>query len=226
MLLPDSPPPAPGKRLYLRIATASLRAALESLLSLWRYTLLPEPAPGILQLVEEGLVPGVEQGPVLWLGGTPARGARLALPLVMEELWQALEGYFHRPPRNHLRIDIELAAEVAVQGSVYPTRLVSLSDAGGRFLFAAELPLGQALELQVTTGETPMTLEGRVIYACPRRRQEVEIGLVFHPRHRREKELLRAFIVASFLERVRRRLAAAGMADGLSHFARGAAGGF
>lgn len=193
---------APEKRrIALRIGNRGLRAVLGAILREWRYQVVTD-GPCELILTDEGDHPSADEGPVLRLGAP----GFLAFPLSLEALWQALAFRFHVPPRRTLRIALPLDIGVRQGNRTEVCSLVSISSLGGRFGYPREVARGEELELRLQLGEAPLTIGARVIYAIPRREwrncPDFYVGVVFDRQEEKQK-ILRAFIVRSYLERVR-----------------------
>lgn len=219
----ETPPKAFEKRVCLRVRNASFGAVLAALLEEWRYTLLDDPSAANLVLAEEGVELPEASGTVLWL--TRSRYGernRLSLPLELEGLWADLENRFHRPPRSHIRITLELPVAVKVRGEEVAATVTSLSDLGARIEFPLELVQGETLQLDLSLNETSLALEGRVIYVIADGDLDgstrTRVGVIFDGLSSEQRGRLRAFVVRSYLERIRARLDGSVFRQGLAHF--------
>ena len=222
MLEASHPSPAAGN-IALAARDPALLAMLTALLAEWRHPVVDHPDATTVVLLEDGC-PTPQQCKAVIPMGPSARpdSGGLALPLVVEALWAALEPHFHKPPRRHIRIGQQRPALVTVRGQREATRLVSLSDLGTRFSLERELVNGEPLELDLKLAGSPWNLQGRVIYAIPRGDHDGsgrwDIGMLFLHGNAATRELLRGFIVASYLQRVARLLPPAVFRAGLDHF--------
>ena len=201
----------------------ALVAMLTALLAEWLHPVVGHPDATTVVLLEEGCPAPRQCKTVIPMGRScPADSGGLALPLVVEALWAALEPHFHKPPRRHIRIGQQQPALVTVRGQREATRIVSLSDLGTRFSLERELVNGEPLELDLKLAGRPWNLQGPVIYAIPRGDHDGsgrwDTGMLFLHGDAATRELLRGFIVASYLQRVARRLPSALFRAGLDHF--------
>ena len=196
-----------GRDLALITREPGLRAVLGALLEVWRYRVVAFPEVATLVLLEDGCPSSPLCKAVVRMGSAAAIGdGGIVLPLAVEELWVALERYFHKPPREHIRIDQDRPAVVTVRGRQEATRIVSLSDLGTRFSLTRELVKDEMLELQVELAGRAWHLQGRVIYVIPCGGDDdsggYDIGMLFLHAEPRSRERLHEFIIASYLERV------------------------
>lgn len=220
MILQPTPPPALQKRIGIITRDAALGSILGALLVEWNYQVLEAPTDGDLLLVQEGCLPPVENANVFWLTSSQYEGRnRLHLPVAIEELWRQLEPRYHKPPRNHIRLTLELPATVEVHGESIPARVISLSDLGARFKFPREMVNGEKLSLVTALGEEKLVLAGRVIYVVPRGDVEdsgrSEIGLILSDTPAETRTRVREFILWHYLATVRAKMEESLFADGL-----------
>ncbi len=223
MLFDKSIPRGHERRVCIRTKSPALGQVLAGLLDAWQYSLEDEHVEGALLLAEEGCCEDPVNQQVLWLGHSRYSSRdRLPLPLVMEELYASLEHRFHRPPRRHMRMDIELPARVSCRGDSYESFLTSLSDRGGRLLLPRELARDEGLELEFSLAGHPMKLEGMVIYSFQRPRSTEEVGydtgVLFTRQCQSECEQLREFILARYLSRLQKSLSTEVLTAGLQFF--------
>lgn len=197
-----------AKPIHLAIASEANQLFLAALLQEWQFTIVDEPGEETLCLADDGYPLRAPHGPVVWLtrSGFAARD-RLPVPLAMEDLWGALETRFHRPPRHHLRIGIDMPAEITVRGSQERTEILSLSDLGARLRLSREVASGEECVVRLTIDGVPLRLAAKAIYVLPIGDLDdscrVEVGLLFTPLLRETQARLRNFITATILERVR-----------------------
>ncbi len=222
-MLDNRIPAGKNRRLAVAVRDPALSAILHTLLEEWLYAVVPRAEEATLVLLEEGLAFPATGTEVMRLARFPISGRdRIALPLVVEELWAALEPRFHRPPRAHIRIDLDRPAVVSVRGEREATRIVSLSDLGTRFSLTRELVNDEVLQLDVELGGRTWNLQGRVIYVIPRGDLDgsgtFDIGMLFIHPEIETRGLLRAIVVCNYLERVARRLPAELFRAGLEYF--------
>ena len=212
------------RRLAVTVRDPALSALLGTLLEEWSYEVVSRPEETSLVLLEEGLTSPAPGAEVVRLARSPISGRdRIALPLLVEEIWAALEPRFHRPPRAHIRIDLNRPARVSVRGELETTRIVSLSDLGTRFSLTRELVNDEVLQLEVELDGSSWRLQGRVIYVIPRGDLDgsgcFDIGMLFIHPEIETRGALRAIVVRNYLERVARRLPAELFRGGLEYFA-------
>lgn len=222
-MLIDTFPRAQQKRLYLFIRNEAFRRVLGGILQEWRYSLLEAPTALDLVLAEDGFDLPEECGPVLWLTRSRyGERGRLPLPLSIEELWSTLESRFHKPPRNHIRINLKFSAAVVVRGERTDVNITSLSDLGGRFEFLRELAPGEEVVMHVSPAGNPLPLSGRVIYVVPRgdleASEKTQVGVIFDHLPLETRDVLRLFIIRTYLEKVRRGMSGSIFREGISHF--------
>jgi hypothetical protein len=221
-LLLEPRPALREKRLALLTRNPQLQAVLAALLEEWEFRLLDQPEADDLVLAEEGCLPPAGCRNLLWL--TTSRYVsrqRLSLPVSLTELWQALETRFHKPPRQHLRMGVGLEATVRCRGERTASRLVSLSDMGGRFSYPRELVNGEEVDLELALGGEPLRLAGRVIYVVPRGElhgtTETEVGVIFDRTPPETRAAVRDHLLCGCLEQVRLRLAEPLFCAGLAY---------
>lgn len=223
MLLEASRPSFGGKRIAILARSKALEALLRGLLMQWNYTLLEEPADDAVLLAEEGCLPPQGHGDVLWLTRSRYEGSqRLSLPLVLEELWRKLESRYHKPPRNHIRISLQLPAVVQIRDECTPIQIVSLSDLGARFDFPRELVRGEQLLLQTMLDGEKLVLEGGVIYVVPRgdlkETGQSEIGMIFDRTPQETRQRVREQILCRYLALARLQIPEELFCQGLEFF--------
>lgn len=212
------------KRLCLLIQNAPLRSFLSSLLRQWRYELSETGASADLILAEEDFPVPADEIPVLRLVRSGYGGRdRLPLPLCLEELWSTLEGRFHKPPRNHIRIQERFAARLDVRGQRSEVCLTSLSDLGTRFDYEQELVSGEEVEMELSVDGERFLLQGRVIYivACEggRGTERWQTGVIFDRTAQEVRNALRNGIIRIYLQKVRREIDEADFEEGRRFFA-------
>lgn len=211
------------KQIALFVRSEPFREVLGGLLREWSYTLLEAPSPSALLLAEEGYPLPEESGAVLWLTRSRYQERnRLPLPLSVEELWGILETRFHKPPRRHIRTTLHVPVTVKAGDGVTESCFSSLSDVGGRLEFHRETVVGEKFRLLMAVAGKDLELQARVIYVIPGGepggRERTRIGVIFERLPPEDGDWLRAFIVRSYLERVRARMNADTFREGLSHF--------
>ncbi len=223
-MLLEPAPREPAKRVCLITHDPSFLAVLGALLEEWDYALLPRASSGCLILAEEGCPVPEQVGTLIRLGGSPCQARnRLSLPLVVEELWAALEPRFHKPPRNHMRIARQMQALARLRGAEEATTITSISDLGMRFILSRESVKDEVVELEFTIEGVSYRQFGRVIYVVPRGdaagHAQNDIGILFTRPSAELRAAIRDYVVSCFLERVRVRFAAEIFCAGLDYFA-------
>lgn len=222
-MLIDTFPQVQEKRLCLFIRNEAFQRVLVALLNEWRYSLQEVPTASDLVLAEDGFDLPEECGPVLWLTRSRyGERGRLPLPLSIEELWSALESRFHKPPRNHIRINLQFSASVVARGERADVQITSLSDLGVRFEFLRELAPGEEIVVYMSPAGHPLALPGRVIYVVPRgdldESEKMQVGVIFDHLSKEAKDILRLFIIRAYLEKVRSGMTGTVFREGISHF--------
>lgn len=211
------------KRIGIITHSEGLAALLRGLLTQWNYALLDAPAADDLLLVEEGCLAPVGHLNVLWLTSSRYEGRnRLCLPLPMEELWRNVESRYHKPPRNHIRIAVQIPVAVHARGEIIPAQVASLSDLGMRFDFPRELVSGEELRLELVLDGDALSMAGRVIYVVPRGDLEgtgrSEVGVIFARTPSETHTRVREHILWRYLAAVRRETPEGLFREGLKFF--------
>jgi hypothetical protein len=220
MLSERATPSSKRGRLQVRSVDPVLNRLLEALLREWGHELVEAGEPADLFLLQE-VRPNSEEGEnELWLtsSGCQERDS-IAVPMVIEELWAAIEGRLHSQPRRHLRLALSLSGEIAAGGLRAAVQVSSLSDYGARFRAPRELARDDEWLLRLDCCEVPVAVRGRVIYCFPQGDLDgaagYEVGLIFTEAPAQLRQTLRDFITASYLGRVRARLSPAEFAAAL-----------
>ncbi len=210
----------------IRVETGceALKELLCSLLAHWKYEIRPDAGRDVLLLAEEGCAVPVEGQDTIWLVRSPQQGGEgsLGLPLEFERLWQVLEYRFHRPPRMHIRMDVEIDASVTIDNETVRATLSSLSDMGCRFPCHRELIRNQPVILSLPVAGEVMRIDSRVIYAIHpvlSSDRDVRVGLLFSGLEKEQRDILRAYLMLCYLRRVRSEMTTESFARALGHFA-------
>jgi PilZ domain len=186
------------KLVALALRDPGFAALLQAVLELWGYQVIEE-AAGAGLLLTEGEGPAPAGVTLVRLGGPDRDG--LELPLDLARLWALLEQRFHQPQRQHIRIPLQLEVGLVARHRYSEARLESLSDMGGRLLYARELVRGEGVLLRLPLEERMFELDGRVIYCFPRGDgSQFEFGMVFAAVGDEVRRVLRRFIVRTLLE--------------------------
>jgi len=196
------------KRIALSSGSEALDFFLQELLKSWGFVLCDPAELDVLLLAREGCAVPLPGQEVVWLTASQYHGRdRLSFPLEFEQLWQTLEHRFHRPPRMHIRMAMELSAMITARGRVCTTVLSSLSDMGGRFFCPHEMVRDEQVTVQMEVSGVRQRYDGCVIFAAPCREAQVEgfrIGVVFHGLKRELRDGLRMFLIQRYLEAIRK----------------------
>lgn len=201
-------------RLLVRTVDPVLARLLGLLVQEWGHELLEEGEPADLQILQEGCNP-LDGTTSVWLTSARYQGPnRIALPLVPEELWGALEAHQHAKPRQHIRLETFLPAELRAGGERVPAQIQSLSDYGARLEAQRELARTEELLVHFDCAGQALVQQGRIIYCMPKGDLDgvagYELGIVFIAPTGQQRRMLRDYIVGSYLQRVR---AILGVAD-------------
>lgn len=188
------------------------RLFLIALLESWNFQIVAAPQDASLVLASDGvaLPPNAPECLVrLSRAGYSGSGV-LPLPVAVGDLWSSLEHCFHRPPRNHLRLTLEIPAQATVRGTPQVVNLLSLSDAGARLMLQRELAGGETLPLAFELDGNDYSFESRVIYSFATTGAQglpcYNTGVIFAPGKRWQQLRLRDQIIARYLAGVRRTL--------------------
>ncbi|PLX72328.1 MAG: hypothetical protein C0615_12220 [Desulfuromonas sp.] len=197
------------KKIAIVSSSDELNEFLRHLLTHWKFELHRPDHPEVLLLAEEGQATPLPGQRAIWMTRSRYQGAdRLNVPITFEALWQKLEHRFHRPPRTHIRMNVEMSALVTVNDSTVSARLRSLSDMGCRFSYHRELVRDQSVVISLTLDGEEMRIDSRVIYAVPGREEAgaFTVGLLFRGIDKKQRDRLRSFLIWRYLEKVRAKM--------------------
>ena len=180
---------------------------LERLLVNWGFVPGSAEDPSVLLLAEEGSAVPCAGQETLWMtcSNAPAKG-QMILPVSVESLWQAMEQHFHKPPRMHMRMAVDLQAKVSLRGEWYDTRLSSLSDRGARFSSDRELVRQEKVSVKLQIDREACDFHGKVIFSMAARPADTvafNSGVVFYGQDKAVCDGLRSYLVRCYLETVR-----------------------
>jgi len=212
---------AVNRRIAVNSGSADFDALLQHLLQSWGFEVCPSEADDALLLAGDDVVAD-DRRQVVRLTTSHYHGRdRLSLPLQIEALWQTLELHFHRPPRMHIRMVIDLPVEVIVRGRTFQTTLSSLSDMGARFFHTEEMVRDERVTLQFVIASGTRSYDGCVIFSAPlgeNADRGYRIGVVFHGLNRNHRAELRQYLIQTYLESIRPQMPAAVFSAGLDSF--------
>jgi hypothetical protein len=172
---------------------------LASILAEWKFFSVDDLADARVVFVERGLELPPQVGGVVWLTPMPpAEGNFLVPPISLSHLYHLLEGQFFSTPRRHIRVAVDLAIDLEIDGTWLEGRLLSLSVRGGRIACAHEMPRGRSMHLQVTLDGRVQRLVAEAIYSLPAGDAQVnsqpQVGVLFKSCSDQQCEMLRQFI--------------------------------
>lgn len=219
MLLDIDSRPGGVKQIAVAMRSDAVTEFLCHLLELWQFEICEPSDSSVLLLAEKGSAEPLAGQGVIWLNAETDGGELgFSLPIEPESFWQALEQRFHKPPRRHIRLSLALHAEVVVGDDRTETVVTSLSDMGCRFSFHRELVRGEQLTLCLEVEGESLRIDGEVIYSMPVSAVstgEVRAGALFSGIEAVQREHVRAFLIRSYLEEVRCRMAPERFAEAL-----------
>lgn len=212
MIFPESPR-TPQRSLHLALQNEALQLFLAALLQEWSFVLTPDPLAAELVIAEAGMELPPLPGTVLWLSSLSLEDANsILLPVTIPALSAALEQSFHRPPRSHLRVPLELPARLLIRAESTSVSVLSLSDAGARFELPYELAPGERVTIALELDDQLLLLSCTVIYSFARaatgRDTVFSTGVIFAQLPPETHQILGEFIVSSYLQRVSDRIPA------------------
>lgn len=204
-------PQAPSRTVRLNIVPPALHDLLTVLMRHWGIEPLL-PGHDILELQADA---DSEQLTLVPSGGD---AEQLALPVKLEELWQALQDHLFDPPRQHYRVPLRLRGAL-YQGAEQDEFLsISLSDAGIRIEFLRELVREEEVRVELPLDDTRVEICGKVIYCVPTRASgSMIIGLIFTNRQEGLRERLREFLIETTLRQARQQMAHHTFQDALAY---------
>lgn len=199
-----------AKKIAIATCCDAFTDFLSSLLRHWNFEVCAAGSPDVLLLAEEGCAEPDTGQRAVWLTRSKYQGTdRLSLPLSVEKFWQVLEHRYHKPPRMHIRMDVEIVASVVVDDETVPVTLSSLSDMGCRFSYYREMVRDQQVFLSLPLGGEELIIDSRVIYAhhlSAANDNNVRVGLLFRGIQEDQRDKLRAYLILQFLEKVQKEI--------------------
>lgn len=210
MLLEHVCTDGPG-RVAVQTLTPTVQSLLQTILKEWHLCTEPGPADQTVALVEHGLPAPAGVRHTLWLAPRPFDTAsRLALPLSLTALYQALQSWFFPSPRRYLRLALDQPAQLELRGVRMAGRLLSLSERGGRIACPAPLPNGEMLQLAVHLGGYPLHVAAQVIYTIPAGdlpgSSPAQAGLLFRPLSPELGQAIHRYVERSLVEQACRQV--------------------
>ena len=193
---------------------------LSQLLVSWGFEICDRTAPEVLLLAEEGCAEPAVGQPVVWLTRSRYQGTnRLSLPLEIESFWQILEHWYHRPPRMHIRMAVDLEATAMVDTETVTVRLSSLSDMGCRFSYYRELVRDQQVWLTLSLADEAFRIDSRVIYShhiSAVTDDNIRVGLLFRGITMEQRDRLRSCLILQYLQKVEQEMDSARFRNALA----------
>lgn len=211
-----------GKKIAIATCCDAFTDFLKALLQHWSFDICDADSPDVMLLAEDDCVEPVDGQKVVWLTRSKYQGTdRLSLPMSVETFWQVLEHHYHKPPRMHIRKDVELAASVVVDGETATVTLSSLSDMGCRFSYCREMVRDQQVSLSLQLDGEELVIDSRVIYAhhlSAVSDDNVRVGLLFRGIKKEQRDKLRAYLILQFLQNVQKEMAPEQFKKALKYF--------
>lgn len=209
-----------AKKIMIATGCEALTEFLTILAGHWKFEICEIPAADVLLLAEEGCAKPIDGQMVIWLTRSKYQGTdRLSLPLEIENFWQTLELRFHRPPRKHIRMEVDMVASVSIDDETVSATLSSLSDMGCRFLYHRELVRDQQAFITLSVDGQDLRIDSRVIYAMPQpSSSKVRVGLIFRGIEKGQRDSLRAYLIGRYLEKVKNEMVGERFLQALENF--------
>lgn len=222
MIFPETPRTL-QRSLHLALQNEALHLFLSALFEEWSFVLTSDPAEAELVIAEAGAPLPPLPGMVLWLSSLSSESTdTLQLPVTIPALSAALEQVFHRPPRSHLRVPLELPARLLIRAESTSVAVLSISDGGARFDLPRELAPGERVAISLDIGDRHLLLSTTVIYSFPRTAPGDDVhfstGVIFNQLPPESQQHLSEFIIRCYLQRVRQRIPTWAFTVALIHF--------
>ena len=179
---------------------------LSRILADWKFFTVDDISAAKVIFAERGLELPAHDGQVVWLTPLPlSEESFLTVPISLTRLYHLLETHLFPTPRRHIRVTIEIAVDMKVEGDWLEGQLVSLSDRGGRISCATEIPRGKSLDLEMKLANRLFKMPAEVLYCIPAgdslSRSQPQVGVLFKPADDQEFGMLKHFIEKTCIER-------------------------
>ncbi|RLB67533.1 MAG: hypothetical protein DRH08_03415 [Deltaproteobacteria bacterium] len=179
---------------------------LSRILADWKFFTVDDISAAKVVFAERGLELPAHDGQVVWLTPLPlSEESFLTVPISLTRLYHLLEIHLFPTPRRHIRVAMETAVDLKVEGDWLEGHLVSLSDRGGRISCVNEIPRGKSLDIEVKLANRIFRMPAEVLYCIPAgdslSRSQPQIGVIFKPPSDQEFGLLKRFIEKTCIER-------------------------
>ncbi len=186
------------REIEIAVSPPVFREMMAELLTEWRYEIGGAASAGVLE--NRG------HTELRFRSHRNAQISVLPLPLDLQTFWRLLEEEFHTPPRRYFRRSLILPILLDLGYEISEQAIKSLSELGARFDYSRELVKDQRVLLEAEVASRSINLEGRVIYAVPRKEVkgsiQMETGIVFDRLEQATRDLLRDFVLWGFLDNV------------------------
>ncbi len=172
---------------------------LSSVLAEWKFIAVEDPTEAKVVFAEQGIdLPDIP-GEVVWLTPRPLSEDRyLTTPISLTRLYKLLETEYFPTSRRHIRVAIEVRADVCLDSVWQECQLISISDRGGRIVCQNEVQRGTMLRLETNVAGKFLQLPAEVLYCLPAgdvlRSSRPQIGVLFKPTDDRVIDMLRCHI--------------------------------
>lgn len=179
---------------------------LNRILADWRFFAVADLSVAKVIFAERGIELPEHNGQVVWLSPMPlSEGSSLETPISLTRLYHLLETYLFPTPRRHIRVVMETAVDLKIEGEWFDGCLVSLSGRGGRIACKREISQGKSLEVAVKLAGKVLILPAEVLYCIPAGdfpgRSQPHVGVRFKSSNGHEFDTLRRFIEMTCIER-------------------------
>ncbi len=182
-----------------------VKRLLSSILADWKFETVDDLMAARIVLVERGLALPEHEASVLWLSPMPLADVNfLMVPISLTRLYCQMEAHFFSNLRQHLRVAMDISADLQYDGRWHEARMISLSPRGCRFLCDVELPRKTPVTIEMKLAGKVIRTAAEVLYCVSASdspgRQQPKVGVVFKPAEEQVFESLSRFVEKSTVE--------------------------